>query len=474
MSKELINPNWHVILIHYPLGVFVLGMLIELLSFLYRRSAVRIAGRYMIVLGALSMMPAALSGLYAMANVVRMDLPENTSDPDRPWSEAMAASQMNTEQKELLTQHAWAQAGGTALAVLLVTIMVGCSDGMRRKLYFPVGLGLLFSLVVLTWGSYKGGEMVYRHGTGVLRVQEKGAMPDSSQPKPTESAADEQTEKKFGPEYYAPPLQAHVVLAGLSVALAFGALGLSMRSIAIADEPWDRPEPERLTHGPMVVTPPPDMLSAPTALRGPADDLDVVRSLNPDADLDAGRPRLPVSRLWLFAALVGIGASATGLWFLVGLDESRTWEPNRLWAMISGSQRRLWHVIAGGTIIALPLILAIVMRVSRKPKFMLTVLGLLIVLAVALQAWLGTLLMLDTPGGSVMRFNGTGADTSTTSPATAPAEPADPFEKPAEAAPAEAAPAGTGPTDAAPADDAPADDAAATSAEPDAEPAKAR
>jgi uncharacterized membrane protein len=469
VSKEFINPNWHVILIHYPLGVFVLGMLIELLSFLYRRSAVRVAGRYMIVLGALSMIPTALSGLYAMANVVRMELPENASDPDRPWREVFAASQMNGEQKEFLTRHAWAQAGATALAVVLVTIMVGCSDGTRRKLYFPIGLGLLFSLVVLTWGSYYGGEMVYRHGTGVLRVQEKGTMPETSEPKPTESAADEQTEKKFGLEQYAPPLQAHVVLAGLSVALAFGALGLSMRSIAIADEPWDRPEPERMTHGPMVVTPPPDMLSAPTALRGPADDLDVVRSLNPDADLDEGRPRLPVSRIWLIASLVGIGASATGLWFLVGLDESRTWEPKRLWAMISPSQRRLWHVIAGGAIFGLPLILAIVMRVSRKPKFMLTVLGLLLVLAVALQVWLGTLLMLDTPGGSVMRFNGTGADTSTTAPATAPAEPADPFEKPAEGAPAETAPADTSPTDAAPADD-----AAAGNAEPEAEPAKAR
>ena len=42
MAKEFINPNWHVILIHYPLGVFVLGVVIERFSFLYRRSTLRL------------------------------------------------------------------------------------------------------------------------------------------------------------------------------------------------------------------------------------------------------------------------------------------------------------------------------------------------------------------------------------------------------------------------------------------------
>ena len=466
MSKEFINPNWHVILIHYPLGVFVLGMLIELFSFLYRRSAVRSVGRWMIVLGALSMIPTALSGLYALGNVVRMELPESMGDADRPWNEVFAASQLNTEQREFLGRHAWSQAAATALAVVLVTIAIGCSDRMRRKLYAPIGLGLLLSLAVVTWGAYYGGEMVYRHGTGVLRVQKKGTMPETSQPQPTESAADEQAEQKAGLEKYVPPLQAHVVLAGLSVALAFGALGLSMRSIATADEPSvdedEVPPPEALTYGPMVVTPPPDLLSTPTALRGPADDLDVARSLNPDADVTRPRRRTPAPKAWVLAALVGMGASATGLWFLAGPDEAGTWEFPRLWAMISASPRRLFHVAAGGTLIGLPLFLALVMRVSRKPKFMLTVLGLLMVLAVALQVWLGILLMLDTPDGSIMRFNGTA--TAATSPTT---EPADPFEQPAvQEPPAEAKPAETEPADTDAAKDAPEDKPEDEKAEP--------
>jgi uncharacterized membrane protein len=423
VSKEFINPNWHVILIHYPLGVFVLGMLIELFSFLYRRSTLRVAGRWMILLGALSMIPTALSGVYAMGNVVRMDLPATQQNPDRPWAEMVEDSRLNEEQWEFLGRHAWAQAGATALAVVLVTIALGSSDRWRRRLYFPVFLGLLFSLAAMMWGAYYGGEMVYRHGTAVLADAEKGAMPHATEPKPTESAADDQTEAKRRIEYFVPPLQLHVLLAGLATAVAFGALGLSMRAVAVADgaEPGagrdldrDLDSTER------------DMLYEPPVPRGPAA-MDVARSLNPDADVTARPVRLPVSRVWLLAALVALGASASGIWFLVGPDETRTWEPKRLWAMVTPSAenpglRRIAHVAAGGTIVVVPLLLALVTRVSRRPKVSLTLLGLLLVAAVAVQVWLGVLLMLDTPRGSILRFNASGESPApTTVPSTAPA-----------------------------------------------------
>ena len=194
MTKEFINPNWHVILIHYPLGVFVLGMVIELFSFLYRRTTLRAAGRWMILLGALSGIPAALSGVYALGNVVRMDLPATQVNPDRPWAEITEQSQLNTEQWEFLGRHVWAQSSATALAVVLVTIGLGCSDTWRRRLYIPLFLGLLFSLAAMIWGAYYGGAMVYRHGTAVLAMEEKGAMAHATEPRPTESAADEQVE----------------------------------------------------------------------------------------------------------------------------------------------------------------------------------------------------------------------------------------------------------------------------------------
>jgi uncharacterized membrane protein len=407
VAKEFINPNWHVILIHYPLGVFVLGVVIELLSVFYRRGTLRVAGRWMILLGALLSIPTALSGVYALGNVARMDLPASVTNADIPWRDVVDKTQLNDHQWEHLRQHAWVQAGATALAVLLVVVGLGASDTWRRRLYFPLLLGLLFSLVAMLYGAWHGGEMVYRHGTGVLVNEAKGATPDASVPKPTESAADEQVEVKRKLEYFVPPLQLHVVLAGLAVAVALGALGLSFRAVNVNRDADDVADAERgLDQGER------DMLYAPPVPRGPAA-MDVVRSLNPDTDVTARPPRLPVSRLWLLAALVAVGASATGVWFLAGTDEARPWEPRRLWSMVKPTDdnklpRRFLHVATGGVIIVTPLLLALVTRVSRRPRVSLTLLALLLLAAIALQAWLGVLLMLDTPRGPVTRFNTAG------------------------------------------------------------------
>ena len=420
MAKEFINPNWHVILIHYPLGVFVLGLVIELFSFLYRRSSLRTAGRWMILIGALSGIPTALSGVYALGNVVRMELPDPAVDPDQPWKQVWQTSEFgksSPDQREFLGRHVWAQSCATALAVVLVTIGLGASDTWRRRLYFPLLLGLLFSLAAMLWGAYYGGEMVYRHGTAVNVVQTKGTMAEATEPKPTESAADEQVEAKRRVEYYVPPLQLHVLLAGLAAALAFGALGVSMRAVAVAE---DRARGERDVLDDVAER---DMLYTPPVPRGAAA-MDVARSLNPDAGVE-GRTRLPVSRLWLLTSLVALGASASGIWFLAGPDEARTWDPQRLWSMVAPTKenpvtRRFVHVVTGGAIIVVPLLLALITRVVRRPKVTLTLFGLLIVAALALQVWLGVLLMLDTPNGSIYRFN-SATSTPASGPATAPA-----------------------------------------------------
>ena len=52
MPNELIHPNWHVVLVHYLIALLTLGLAIELLSFLYRRSTLRTAGRWMLLIGA--------------------------------------------------------------------------------------------------------------------------------------------------------------------------------------------------------------------------------------------------------------------------------------------------------------------------------------------------------------------------------------------------------------------------------------
>jgi uncharacterized membrane protein len=413
VAKEFINPNWHVILIHYPLGVFVLGVVIELFSIFYRRGTLRLAGRWMILLGALLSIPTALTGVYALGNVARMHLPAG-ADAEAPWKTVFHEAHFADEQREFLTRHAWAQAGATALAVVLVVVALGSSDTWRRRLYFPLLLGLLLSLAGMLWGAWHGGEMVDRHGTGVLAVEAKGPTGDASA-KPGDSAAAEQVEAKHRVEYYVPPLQLHVVLAGLAVAVALGALGLSFRAVNVAGDAESLAAAERDLDQPER-----DMLYAPPVPRGPAA-MDVARSLNPDTDV-TGRPRrLPVSRLWLLASLAAVCAAGAGLWVLAG-DNFADWQPKRVWAMVKPAEgnklpRRFVHVATGSVIVVTPLLLALVTRVSRRPRVSLTLLALLLLAAVSLQVWLGVLLMLDTPDGPVTRFNVAG---ETSPPATAP------------------------------------------------------
>ena len=46
MVKQFVNPNLHVVLLHYPIGLLFAGLLIELFSFLgWRRGGFRAAGR---------------------------------------------------------------------------------------------------------------------------------------------------------------------------------------------------------------------------------------------------------------------------------------------------------------------------------------------------------------------------------------------------------------------------------------------
>src|SRR5687768_18387730 len=100
VSKEFINPNLHVILIHYPLGLLVVGTLIELFSFLgWRKSGFRTAGRWMLLIGILSLPPTMLSGLYALADVNRSaDTPD-----DATWVEARNMSPIQGEAWEMMT-----------------------------------------------------------------------------------------------------------------------------------------------------------------------------------------------------------------------------------------------------------------------------------------------------------------------------------------------------------------------------------
>jgi uncharacterized membrane protein len=450
-DRELIIPNLHVVLIHYPLALVSIGTLIELFSFLWRRSTFRLAGRWMILIGALSLAPTALSGLHAMADLNRSD-----DSPGQTWADARAASPIQGQAWEQMRDHAWLNADACAILLFIVVIYLGSSDLWRKRMYWPFLILLLAGQGFMVAGAWHGGEMVYRHGIAVeapnpsssMASDDSGAQKNGgltsaaakSDDEPAGETADESsTEEASRPtlaqrlEGVAEPMDIHVLLAGVTIALALAALALSMRAgaqpritlrskrppavagaIGSALNPYARNEPEP---GEFDVNFTEEQL---VALRAPS--------------------RVPVMRFWFLAFLVSVLTVAAGIWTLAHLSDMWDWHHvnqslRDLWQMVldkdtSGGSRRLAHVVVGVAIVALLLILSILGRWAAARQFILGSFALLLIVAVAAQIWFGSLLMFDTPAGPLTRFN---PGTSNVQPAVKPSPAEEPKAAPAPA-----------------------------------------
>ncbi|HYO08423.1 MAG TPA: DUF2231 domain-containing protein [Tepidisphaeraceae bacterium] len=411
MSKEFINPNLHVILIHYPLGLLTLGTLIELFAFLWRRSAFRAAGRWMILLGALTLAPAATSGLYAMSDVNR----SSETAHNATWAETRAGSPVQGEAWEMMKRHAWLNAAGSVVFLALIVMWIGSSDRWRARLHLLYLLVLLGGMGILVISAWYGGEMVYRHGVGVERVREADGKPTSGGG--TDSPAiTEQTEVKHGVEYFAPPLQVHVILAGAMVSLAMVALGLTLRAGAQARVSLE-PTPElsdidaALTSGQRAASPLTTDSATTTAAAAAQ-----LNSLHDDAVVRVEIRRPPMRRFWVLAAGAALLTLLSG-WWVLALD-SDVWNANDLWKQVtdtqsSGGARRLAHVVAGVGVVLFLLVMAAAARMAAVRRAMLAGLTLVLLLAIAAQVWLGALLMYDTPAGPLWELNGVGTAAAT-------------------------------------------------------------
>jgi uncharacterized membrane protein len=370
MGDKFIIPNWHVILIHFPMGVFMLGLLLEVLFLLFRyHGSARLAARWMVVLGALASLPAAYSGMYAMADVARSSAPD--ADHHAPWHEVTRASTLSNDQWELLDSHAWTNGGSAVIAAVLVTLAVGCSDLWRKRLY-PLFLLLLLGCAgTMTLGAFYGGEMVYRQGIGVNTTGHKHESSHAGTP----------VERDV--EFYVTPLQLHVTLAGIVAAMGMLGIGLSLRATSTSPH-WQDPELERA-----------GVSAMPNPQRGGPEDMMVLRSFAPQVEITGEIERVPAGRFWLLTFLLAAGTALAGWWVLGG--ELGTYRPQDLWKQVTsdGHIRQLAHVIVGVSIVVLPLLMALLARVARRRRGTTALFSLLLVLALAAQVWLGALLMFD-------------------------------------------------------------------------------
>ncbi len=411
METEFVSPNWHVALVHFPLALLIVGTLIELFSFLWRRHGFRAAGRWMILLGALSGIPTALAGVYALNDVARMGL--NPALAEGPWREVAAASPLSPAQWDMLEDHVWLQASATLLAVLASILWIACSDLWRGRLHLPLLLLLLVSVGLTVAGAWHGGEAVYRYGTGVSAIHPPPqalaqvppvarAAPGAAATAPSTAAAAPaapaavhehstpavETEPRSRIEYYAPPLELHVVLAGTTVAIALAALGLSIRKIT------QGPPVTQVDHIAAALGPPPTLIGAEGAEIEP-----LPQATEPQ---DVSIPRVPASRFWMLAFFLALLTAAGGLWVLSG--DTGNWDVKEMWEDVRQNARQYIHVLTGGAIAVLSLILAAFARWAPRQRWLLVIFALLLLLAVALQVWLGVLLMYDGMEGPLTKF----------------------------------------------------------------------
>lgn len=395
MPLRFINPNLHVILIHYPLGVFVLGVVLELLGFLWRGSSVRSAGRWMIVLGALLSLPAATSGIYALYDVRHFQ-------------------HLNADRYRFLRLHVIFMGIASILAVTCAVVGVGSSDHWRKKLYFALLGGVVGAWALMVLGAWHGGETIYQQGTSVAIIKVKpvtdaddnAVMDASGKPQmqtvlvPLKEEPHSLKDYNDVVKYYiGGDLQQHVIVAGFAFAFAMGALALSIRKVNAS-----------------LIVPPANVVAAPDTPRA-AHDLSMARTFNPEAMIapDAASAFVPSGRFWLLASLVILVAGALGYWVITGsaFFTSHGWETFKSSlpsddAAIKVTRHKA-HLVLGIAFLALALTLAILAVAAPRNSALLMFFATLMILVIAAQVWIGVLLTFDREG-PLTRFK-TAADT---------------------------------------------------------------
>lgn len=390
MTQPLIVPNLHVALVHFPLALLVVGVLIELFGSLWPNSSFRTAGRWMILLGALAAIPVAYSGIYALANIGGVNS-QTTS-----WISARASSHWLSIPGawQLMWSHLVYTSIGTLLSASGALLWLACSDGARRALY-PLFLAMVVGgLGCMMVGASKSGEAIYRHG---LAVQING-IPATTAFDPTPP----------WPTNLPPVPELHVILAGITVAVALAAAALSLRRISATSYLTDtRP------------TVPFEQTFAESTARGyqAANPVTMVRSFNPGISV-AVEPFAPAARFWMLTCLLGIITASGGLfWFASDGDSmaiaKKTQQPlaQVIWSQIKppdghpAVNRLLGHLAAGATIIVLPLLLALMSRFGPRSRLVVGFFAMILIAAAAVQLWLGILLLLDSSDGPINHFN---------------------------------------------------------------------
>jgi uncharacterized membrane protein len=366
----LIAPNLHVILIHFPLALLGIGLFIEVFNFLWHDSSLHKAGRWMILIGTLLLPAVATSGIYALYDVSSHGMGFDS------FSQLQSGSGFIDRDWQLVRQHVLLTGTAAGICLIAVCWYLGASDRTRRFIYFPVLTMLLIAMGLLTVGAWYAGDMVFCQGFGVVGKFESA---NEAQPPPNMNLQQQY-------EFSISTMQVHLVLAGFVFAVAAAGLGVAYRRSG------QKPPPTLLQKSLRdVVNDPWSQVPSSSELVMPDD------------------PALPSPRFWFTAAFLALLTLAAGLYvggFII-LPKVLDWSHLRdaLANLATAGQRRIGlHIILGGGILILCLILAALGVWAPRQRELLGLSALLLILAVGAQIWIGTLLLFDTETGPIDHF----------------------------------------------------------------------
>ena len=372
-SSDLIIPNQHVALVHFPLALLMVGVLIELVCAIgYRQSSARAAGRWMILLGAAFGWPAVYTGLFALRDVAIAGMPDLA---EGTWNQMRAGSPALSKPAtwDALRNHLLIAGGAIAAANLVVIVWLMAGERLRRSLYVPAMIILLVSCAAIGMAAWFAGEIVYWHDA--TRIAESPGINGQNQ-RPIDHTV----------RAVVPPLQTHVTLAGCVTGLALLTWGVAART---------RRVPETVSEA--AATLPPD----------PAVDR-IFAAFQPATIETSAEP--PSAALGWLTLLAVLATGALGLWSLA--DSFESWKPVDLMKAVLDTDnkvgpvsRRLAHAIGALVIAVVAILVAIAGKRSRRGRILPLLIGTLLFAAVIAQTWFGLLLLFDTNGGSLVKPN---------------------------------------------------------------------
>lgn len=371
MTGTLVHPNLHAALIHIPLALTVVGVVLELLTLVFwnlRKSTLRSAGRWMLVLGILSAVPVLTTGLYALRQTAGVGSAEGEA-----WEAIAARSNWSPEQWAVVREHVKWMTIGTLMLLLGIVIWISATDNARRNMYL-LGIAVLIAGGgMMVYGGHAGGELVYKYGVGVSRPEIATAN--------GAAAAAEVAEAQVS---YS-PLEMHVFFAGAAIALIAAALGLSVR---LSNVLWENRFAEE---------------KAVAAGHRPAGRMGQSGNLL----------SIPVIYPGVFWVLAILALSAT---VVMALNTLGMWKPQDVLAYLQAKQSRdeirpVVHAWLGAGIIVLSIVLAVLIKFSPRRRLLTGISATLLAVLVVGQVWTGVLMLFDGTESPHFRFSRVKANT---------------------------------------------------------------